>query len=40
MIVVKRPGTGLNPSDLDKIIGKKAKKHIAKDEIFHLNMVE
>lgn len=40
MIVIKRPGTGLNPSDLDKIIGKKARRYIAKDEIFQLNMVE
>lgn len=40
MIVIKRPGTGLNPSDLDKIIGKKSRRYIAKDEIFQLNMVE
>lgn len=40
MIVIKRPGTGLNPSDLDKIIGKKARRYIAKDEILQLNMVE
>ena len=39
-IIIKRPGTGLKPSDLDKIIGKKANRHILKDEVFQLNMVE
>jgi len=40
MIVIKRPGTGVKPMELDKIIGTKAKRQIAKDEIFQLNMVE
>jgi len=40
MVVIKRPGTGLNPSNIVKIIGKKAKQDIAKDEIFDLKMVE
>jgi N-acetylneuraminate synthase/N,N'-diacetyllegionaminate synthase len=40
MLIIKRPGTGLKPMDLDKIIGKKIKKHIAKDEILQLGMVE
>jgi len=40
MVVIKRPGTGLNPSNIDKIIGKKAKQDIVKDEIFDLEMVE
>lgn len=40
MIDIKRPGNGLKPSDLDKIVGKKAKKQIKKDEVFRLNMVE
>ena len=39
MVVIKRPGTGLYPSNIDKIIGKKAKQDIAKDEIFDLKMV-
>ena len=40
MLIIKRPGTGLKPMDLDKIVGKKIKKHIAKDEILQLDMVE
>lgn len=40
MVAIKRPGTGLNPSNINKIIGKKAKREIKKDEIFDLNMVE
>jgi N-acetylneuraminate synthase/N,N'-diacetyllegionaminate synthase len=40
MITIKRPGTGLPPNKLDKIINKKAKRYIAKDELFHLDMVE
>lgn len=40
MIAVKRPGIGVSPSQIDKIIGKKAKRTIAKDEIFQADMVE
>jgi len=40
MIAIKRPGTGLKPHDLDKIIGKKSKRQISKDEILQLDMVE
>lgn len=40
MIAVKRPGVGVSPSQIDKIIGKKAKRTIAKDEIFQADMVE
>lgn len=40
MVVIKRPGTGLKPSNIEKIIGKKAKHNILKDEIFNLEMVE
>jgi len=40
MIIIKRPGTGLEPSEIKKIIGKKAKKSIKKDEIIQKNMVE
>ncbi len=39
MVAIKRPGTGLNPSYEDKIIGKTAKRNIKKDEIFNLKMV-
>lgn len=40
MIIIKRPGTGLKPTDIDKVINKKAKRKIAQDELFHLNMVQ
>jgi len=40
MIVIKRPGTGLPPFELEKIFGKKTKKNIVKDELFDLDMVE
>lgn len=40
MLVIKRPGTGLAPSYIDRIVGKKAKRDIAKDEILDLKMVE
>ena len=33
MIAVKRPATGIKPKYFDRIIGKKAKKDIAKDEV-------
>ena len=40
MVAIKRPGTGLNPTYTDKVIGKKAKRNIKKDEVFDLKMVE
>ncbi len=40
MIIIKRPGTGLKPVDIHKIAGMKAKRNIAKDELFQLDMVE
>ena len=40
MLITKRPGTGLRPDDLDKIIGKKANRYILEDEIFQLDMVK
>jgi N-acetylneuraminate synthase/N,N'-diacetyllegionaminate synthase len=39
MISIKRPGTGLSPSDFEKIIGKKAKKSILKDQVIKKNMI-
>lgn len=33
MLVIKRPGTGIQPKYLNKIIGKKAKKNIKKDSL-------
>jgi N-acetylneuraminate synthase/N,N'-diacetyllegionaminate synthase len=40
MINIKRPGTGLKPWEMDKIVGKRTKKDIVKDEIFKLDMVK
>jgi sialic acid synthase SpsE len=40
MITIKRPGTGLKPWEIDKIVGKRTKKDIVKDEIFKLDMVK
>jgi N-acetylneuraminate synthase/N,N'-diacetyllegionaminate synthase len=40
MINIKRPGTGLKPWEIDKIVGKRTKKDIVKDEIFKLDMVK
>ena len=40
MLEIKRPGTGLKPSDIDFVIGKKAKRDISKDEVFEKSMVE
>ena len=40
MLLIKRPGTGLEPVYIDKIIGKKAKCDISKDEILQKNMVD
>lgn len=40
MLVFKRPGTGISPSELNKALGKKAAKDIHKDEVIaweHLN---
>jgi N-acetylneuraminate synthase len=40
MVLIKRPGTGLQPSELGKILGKKAKRNIVEDELFQIDMVE
>jgi N,N'-diacetyllegionaminate synthase len=40
MLDIKRPGTGLSPTCLQKILGKKTKKPLSKDELIRLNMVE
>jgi N,N'-diacetyllegionaminate synthase len=40
MLDIKRPGTGLSPAYLQKILGKKTKKPLSKDELIRLNMVE
>ncbi len=33
MLIIKRPGTGILPKNLDKIVGKKTKKDIRKDAL-------
>jgi N-acetylneuraminate synthase/N,N'-diacetyllegionaminate synthase len=40
MILIRRPGTGLSPDNLYKIIGKKAKKNMKKDHIFQTEDIE
>lgn len=40
MVTFKRPGTGISPSDLNKLIGKKAKKDIPEDTTLTWDMVE
>lgn len=40
MLMIKRPGIGISPADLEKIIGKKTKKNITIDEIIRWDMVE
>jgi sialic acid synthase SpsE len=40
MLDFKRPGTGIEPKHLDKIIGKKAKKNIGPDELIAFKDLE
>ncbi|MBN1280610.1 MAG: N-acetylneuraminate synthase [Candidatus Thermoplasmatota archaeon] len=40
MLDIKRPGTGLQPLQLQHLVGKKATKYIKKDELIRLTMVE
>lgn len=40
MLSIKRPGTGIPPNEIKKIIGKKTRLHIKKDQIFQWDMVE
>jgi N,N'-diacetyllegionaminate synthase len=40
MVAIKRPGIGLSSAYIERILGKKTKKTIQKDEIIRLNMVE
>jgi len=39
MLIIKRPGTGINPKQIDKIIGKKTKKNIVQNELINQNMI-
>ena len=36
----KRPGTGLNPKEIKKILGKKLRKNINRDYIFKLTDIK
>ncbi len=40
MLIIKRPGTGISPGDIEKIIGKKTTRDISIDEVFYWDMVE
>ena len=40
MIALKRPSTGISPIDLDKILGKKTKNKIFKDQMFKWHDIE
>ncbi|KZX12573.1 N-acetylneuraminate synthase family protein [Methanobrevibacter filiformis] len=40
MLTFKRPGTGIAPSNLNNIVGKKAKVFIKEDELLNYNMIE
>jgi N,N'-diacetyllegionaminate synthase len=40
MLTIKRPGIGISPEDIEKIIGKKTKKDIIFDEILRWDMVD
>lgn len=40
MLDIKRPGTGLSPSQLHLLLGKKTKKTIKKDQLIQRDMVE
>ena len=33
MLVIRRPGNGIQPIDIDKLIGSKVKNDIQKDQI-------
>jgi len=40
MVTFKRPGTGISPGELDKVIGKRAKEEINEDKVITWNMLE
>ena len=39
MLTAKRPGTGIPPSDIDKLVGRIVKKNIVKDTILKKNFL-
>jgi len=40
MLICKRPGTGIQPNDIEKIIGKKTKREIKKDSLIGWKDIE
>ena len=40
ILTYKRPGTGISPSEIENIIGKKAKMDIAEDELIKYEYLE
>jgi N-acetylneuraminate synthase len=40
MLTYKRPGTGISPSEIENVIGKKAKMDIAEDELIKYEFLE
>lgn len=40
MLDFKRPGTGIEPKHLNKVIGKRAKKNMMPDELIALKNLE
>jgi sialic acid synthase SpsE len=40
MIAIKRPGTGISPSEIQKVLGKIARRAIKRDEVLTWHMVE
>ena len=40
MVAMKRPGTGLKPSELNRILGKKIKTEIKKDQLIDHDFLE
>jgi len=40
MVAIKRPGTGIPPEDLEKVLGKKAREKIAAESLFSWGQLE
>ena len=40
MLIMKRPGTGIQPRDVKLIVGSKAKQNINRDELINSNMLD
>ena len=38
-IIIKRPGSGISPSEIDNVIGKKANKTISKGSLIDYDML-